>query len=109
MSTLRDNWRIALLVVLLLASTVALFVPGTPPGATPEEGAAAEDQLTNLQFGIQLSGGTRIRAPVVGMTAEGVGVSFDNESAVTEAVADELGLDPIDVRAANETRTVEVF
>ena len=109
MSTLRDNWRIALLVVLLLASSVALFVPGTPPGASPEDGAAAKGQLTNLQFGIQLSGGTRIRAPVVGMTAEGVDVAFDNESAVTESVADELGLDPIDVRASNETRTVEVF
>ena len=109
MSALRDNWRIALLVVLLLASAVTLFVPGVPPGAGPDEGAAEKGQLTNLQFGIQLSGGTRIRAPVVGLTAQDVAVGPNEESQAAEAVARRLGVDPIDVRASNETRTIEVF
>jgi len=109
MSTLRDNWRIVVLVVLLLGSAVALFVPGAPPGTTSEEGAGG-DQLTNLQYGIQLSGGARIQAPVVGMTAEGVDIAA-NETAQTE-IASELGVDTIDVEVRQtgpETATVEVF
>ena len=113
MSELRDNWRVVVLVVLLLASTVALFVPGAPPGTTAEEGVGG-DQLTNLQYGIDLSGGARIQAPAVGLTAEGVNVSVNDEAATQQAIADRLGIDPIDVevraaREANQNGTVEVF
>ena len=91
MSALRENWRIALLVVLLLGSTVALFVPGAPPGTSANESAGG-DQLTNLQYGIDLSGGARIQAPVVGMTAEGINVSVNDEADTQQAIADRLGV-----------------
>ncbi|WP_254272374.1 preprotein translocase subunit SecD [Haloarcula marina] len=113
MSTIRDNWRIGLLVVLLLASSVALFVPGTPPGASADDGAGNASKLTNLQYGIQLSGGTRIRAPIVGTTAEGVDVAANDSTQLAETVAAELGVDPIDVEVRsggpNQNGTVEVF
>ena len=114
MSALRENWRVVVLVVLLLGSTVALFVPGAPPGTTGDEGAGG-DQLTNLQYGIDLSGGARIQAPVVGLTAEGVDVGNQTaEAAAQQAIADRLGLDPIDIevraaRPANQNGTVEVL
>jgi len=54
MSTIRENWRIGLLVILLLGSAVALLVPGAPPGTTADETAGSEAQLTNLQYGIEL-------------------------------------------------------
>jgi len=113
MSTVRDNWRILLLVVLLLGSTVALFVPGAPPGTAANETAGGE-QLTNLQYGIDLSGGARIEAPVVGKTAEGVNVSVNDEADAQQAIAERLGIDPADVkvRAAQQrgqNGTVELF
>ena len=112
MSAIRDNWRVALLVVLLLVSTIALFVPGAPPDTTSDEGAGG-DQLTNLQYGIQLSGGARIQAPIVGMTAEDVAIGNESATQVEIAIASRLDVDQIDVKArrgqAGENGTVEVF
>lgn len=109
MSTLKENWRVVALVTLLLLSAVALFVPGVPPGTSDTEGAGAANQSTNLQYGIQLSGGTRIQAPIVGYTAEGVEVAPADETTLEQSVSDQLGIDSIDVRVSNRTETVEVF
>jgi preprotein translocase subunit SecD len=110
MSALRDNWRVVALVFLLGLSSVALFAPPGTFGATAEaEGA------TNLQYGIELSGGSRVRAPVAGMTAEGVDVpGQDRADEIESTVESELELDPADVRvtSGNQQRgngTVEVF
>jgi len=112
MSAIRENWRIGVLVILLLVSTVSLFVPGAPPNATPEEGAGAA-QLTNLQYGIELSGGARIQAPVVGMTAEGVNIAPGEAGQAQAAIASELDVDTIDVEVrpaeSGENATVELF
>ena len=114
MSALKENWRIVVLVVLLLGSSVALFVPGAPPGTTANESAGG-DQLTNLQYGIDLSGGARIQAPVTGMTAEGVDVAPDQEAQAQSAIANRLDVDPIDVEVrpappqSNQNGTVELF
>ncbi|MGM0372015.1 MAG: preprotein translocase subunit SecD [Halobacteriota archaeon] len=108
MSAIRENWRLVLLVVLVVLSSVALFVPGAPAGSSGEQ-VAESDATTNLQYGIELSGGTRIRAPPVGITAEEVSVSAEDETALTASLADRLEIDPIDLRVANETDTVEVF
>jgi preprotein translocase subunit SecD len=113
MSSIRDNWRIALLVVLLFGSTVALFVPGAPPGTSASEGAG-NASLTNLQYGIELSGGARIRAPVVGMTAENVAIDRNQTGQTQAAIASALGVDTIDVEVrpsdtAGQNGTVEVF
>ncbi|MDZ7850047.1 MAG: preprotein translocase subunit SecD [Halodesulfurarchaeum sp.] len=105
----RDNWRLVLLVVLIVLSGVALFVPGAPAGSADDGTVSQADATTNLQYGIQLSGGTRIRAPPVGITAEEVAVPITEETALAQSIADRLDVDSIDVRAANETNTVEVF
>jgi preprotein translocase subunit SecD len=63
MADLRSNWRIVLLVAMLAVSAVVLFAPGaTVAGGT-------NDGPTNLQYGLELDGGSRISAPVVGMSA----------------------------------------
>jgi preprotein translocase subunit SecD len=127
MSGLRDNWRIILLVVLALASTVTLLVPGatvaTGDNATAQTNGtnASEAGITNLQYGIQLDGGSRIRAPIVGITAENVDIRPVNQGDETnetreieERLVSQLGVDSVDVaaRAPNEPNadgTVEVY
>ncbi|WEL21933.1 preprotein translocase subunit SecD [Halorhabdus sp. BNX81] len=97
----RENWRIVLLVVFVLGSAVALFAPVT--------GGADDGGITNLQYGIQLDGGTSIQAPAVGITAEDVNVTFERENALAANVTESLSADPADVRVSAATKTVEVF
>ncbi|MFB6151093.1 MAG: preprotein translocase subunit SecD [Haloarculaceae archaeon] len=104
MSALRDNWRVVLLIGFVLVSGVGLFVPGAPPGTSGNSTG-----VTNLQYGIQLDGGTRLQAPAVGITAEGVNVSVDDETALAGNVSGELSIDRIDVRVSARSSTVEVF
>ncbi|WP_423750777.1 preprotein translocase subunit SecD [Salinirarus marinus] len=85
--SLRENWRILLLVVVLLASSFALFSPTV--GGDSGQGTAAEGP-TNLRYGLQLSGGTRIRAPLVGVTAEDVDFGGTQPPEVEQAVAEQL-------------------
>ena len=110
---IRENWRILVLVVLLVVSGFTLLVPS---GDASADGAANETapggDFTNLEYGLELSGGTRLRAELVGLTAEEVGVTADNVGEIEQTVADELGIDPIDVtarRVTESTGTVEVF
>ncbi len=113
---LRDNWRIVLLVVLVLLSTGVLFAPGGSSGggtgnATDGQVARGTD-MTNLQYGLELSGGTRLRAGLVGVTAESVPMAPDEADPLERTVASQLGLDPIDVTVRPQTEeqgTVEVF
>ena len=109
---LRGNWRVIFLVIVLLASTFALF----SPTVAPDDGAggAASEGPTNIQFGLELSGGTRIRAPLVGVTAAEVQWGGTQERVVAQDVAGRLqGADVTDVyvRPTNQqgtTGTVEV-
>jgi preprotein translocase subunit SecD len=109
MVAIRENWRIVLLVVVLAASTVALFSPAVGGGGGA---GTASEGMTNLQYGLELSGGTRIRAPLIGVTAEGVDIGDTDTRQVARDVAAELGAaDPGDVivrRTAESTATVEV-
>jgi len=92
----RETWRLALLLFLILGSGVALFGPGIGTG---ESNLVSDGtQTTNLAYGIELDGGTRLRAPVAGWTAEGVGAGADNASV---AVAESLGLEPIDAASVD--------
>jgi preprotein translocase subunit SecD len=100
----RENWRIYLLIVLLLVSTVAVFVP---------LGGAETDGPTNLQYGLELSGGTRVRAPLVGMTAE-VEVESDSTREIETTLSSQLNVSRTDVqvrqaRAQGGQDTVELF
>jgi preprotein translocase subunit SecD len=117
---IRENWRIVMLVVLVVLSGVALFVP-TGSGGTVAEGnatngtdgqVASSGGLTNLQYGLELSGGTRLRAQLVGLTAEEVSITANDTQSVRRSVADELGVQGINVNIRQTTRnsgTIEVF
>jgi len=116
MVSIRENWRVFLLVVVLLVSAFALFSP-TMGGDDAPTGNQA-DQATNLVYGLQLSGGTRIRAPLDGYVAAGVDVptDADERSQLEATVAENLdGTLPRDVEArpagtygTSEQGTIEV-
>ncbi|MFD1598755.1 preprotein translocase subunit SecD [Halobellus rarus] len=101
MIDIRDNWRVALLVVFLLISAFALFSPTLAADDGGEGGnVAGGSNVTNLQYGLELSGGTRVRAPLVGVTAEGVDFGGDDTRTVEQNVAAELeNASPADVIA----------
>jgi len=101
----RENWRLLALVLLLVVSGVILFAPGQSVG-----GPVADEGITNLQYGLELSGGTRIRAPLIGLTAEGVNVSVDNQATLAASVADQLaGVTRSQIQARPAQGTIEVF
>ncbi|MEF8827105.1 MAG: hypothetical protein V5A27_12325, partial [Halapricum sp.] len=62
---------------------------------------------TNLQYGLDLSGGTRIRAPLVGLHVSDLDIDRNESTDLSRQLAGELGVDPIDVRIRQST--VEVF
>lgn len=92
---IREHWRIAILVVLVLVSAGALFAPGFGP----DTGGQADTGPTNLRFGLELSGGTQVRAPLAGLTAEGLTVDVGQEATIESAIAEELDISSRDVNA----------
>ena len=64
---------------------------------------------TNLQYGLELSGGARIRGQLVGMTAEDAGITQDNQPGMESELASILDVDPIDVRVRLTEDTVELY
>ncbi|WP_435359535.1 preprotein translocase subunit SecD [Haloarchaeobius sp. DFWS5] len=96
---LRENWRVIVLTLLLVGSGTVLLAPGIIEGSTGP---------TNLQYGLELDGGTRIRAPVVGMTAADVNVG-QTPDGLRDAVADNLSVPTRDVYVRPQGGTVEVF
>jgi preprotein translocase subunit SecD len=109
MSWVRENWRVTFLVVLLLGSTVALFAPGIGASSSAGPGEATASKPTNLNYGLELSGGVRLRATVTGVTAEGVNVSTENEDTIESDVVAALNVDADNVRARPGIDTVEVY
>jgi preprotein translocase subunit SecD len=111
MSWLRENWRVGALAVLLVLSSVALFAPGIGASGSGGSGQQAEAASgpTNLNYGLELSGGVRLRATVTGVTADGVDVTRNNEAAIAEEVSAALDVDRRDVRARPDGDTVEVY
>lgn len=107
----RKHWRVWMLVLFILASSFALFAPiGDDPGIDDEDRHQPTASLyTNLEFGLELSGGTQVRAPLAGMTASGLTFDFDDESEIESIIQSELDLRAGDVRADAEGGTVEVF
>ncbi|MFW6436642.1 MAG: preprotein translocase subunit SecD [Halococcoides sp.] len=108
----REEWRILLLVGALVFGTLVLFGPLAPTqGATAGDGeataansteptAANSTDPTNLRYGLDLDGGTRIRAPLIGYTVDDLNLTDRNETqALREAIAEETDIDPIDVNA----------
>jgi len=112
---LKSNWRVALLAVFILLAGFALFSPALDSG---EETLGNESEqastLTNLRFGLDLAGGTRIRAPLIGLTADNVDFAGETAQQVETDVAGQLpDTDTTDVIARQattetESNTVEV-
>ncbi|MFW6317360.1 MAG: preprotein translocase subunit SecD [Halorubrum sp.] len=107
---IKKNWRILLLIVVVIGSTVALFGPGFGPDPAPGENTSeAKQGITNLQYGLDLAGGTRVRAPLSGYTATDVAFDGDPPETVSEAVAGELdNASTRDVSVVREENAVEV-
>ena len=125
---LRENWRVVLLVIFVVLSSVALFAPrggsDTAAQTSPvQNGSNASNGTnttvtttvdtgggpTNLKFGLELSGGTRIRAPLVGLTAEGVSIPAENATSVEQRLASRLNVSTLDIQIRPQGNTVEVF
>jgi len=108
--SIKNNWRILLLVVVVIAASVALFAPQfAPETASDEDVSEAQQGVTNLQYGLDLAGGTRVRAPLVGYTATEVEFGGDPAPEVAEAVAAELNdTSATEVGAVPEENAVEV-
>ena len=103
---LRNNWRIVILVVFVLASTAALFAPAASPAAGANNTSSvdgASTDPTNLKYGLQLAGGTRIRAPLVGTTAENLDIGQDERTSVRQTVSEEMEVDSGDVNVRLNT------
>lgn len=108
----RNNWRIFLLVALVLVATYFIFVPGATIGGDGAGFSDGEgvDSFTNLRFGIDLAGGSRVVAPVHGVTAEDIEFeSIDHAEEIEANVTDSLNLSEINIRADFSGGTVEVF
>jgi len=105
MGVVRENWRIFLLIVVLLGSLFALFSPTMAQDGADAPGLASSG-ATNLQYGLQLSGGTRIRAPLVGVTATSVEFGETQPPQVEQDVAGQLdGVTVADVIVRQQTQT----
>jgi len=110
---IRNNWRVILLVIVVLGSSVALFAPQFAPTAGPTGTADSATQgVTNLQYGLDLAGGTRVRAPLLGYTATDVSFDGTRPTQVASDVATELeGVSTRDVNAVatdGDTGSVDV-
>ncbi|AGB33268.1 preprotein translocase subunit SecD [Natrinema pellirubrum DSM 15624] len=118
---IKGNWRVLLLGAFLVFAVVALFIPG---GIVADDGLASDSVdsgPTNLEFGLGLEGGSRIRVPVAGMTAEDIDTgavsddgTVDQEriDGIESTLQSELDLDQADVSVAVQddgTVTAEVF
>jgi len=107
MIDVRDNWRILLLLVLCLVAAFFLFGP-IGGGAADTSGNNTASDPTNLQYGLELAGGTRVRGQLEGLTTEDAGLGQDTRQ-IERTVAEELDIDSINVRARADTDTVELY
>jgi preprotein translocase subunit SecD len=94
----KANWRILLLSSMLLVSALAV-APGP-----------AADSPTSLQYGLQLSGGTQVRAPLEGKMATGLDYTGVNDTNGLESeVAAALDVSLSDVEARRGAGAFEVY
>ncbi|WP_435161622.1 preprotein translocase subunit SecD [Halorubrum sp. SY-15] len=87
---IKKNWRVLLLVAVVLGSSVALFAPQFAPETAAGTAGDATQGATNLQYGLDLAGGTRVRAPLLGYTATDVAFDGTRPTQVASDVAAEL-------------------
>lgn len=105
--SVRKYWRIYLLVIVSIISIAVLFspvVPGLDAGSNNANTTVQDreptfaEKYTGLQFSIELGGGTRIRAPIDGVTAEGVDIGDRDRGEVERQIAEDFNnTSPTDV------------
>lgn len=96
-NSVRSYWRIYLLVFVTVASMVVIFSPVVPGLSVGQVDPGTEDptfveEYTGIQFNIELGGGTRVRAPLIGYTAEDVVLETDNIGELETDISENLGL-----------------
>jgi preprotein translocase subunit SecD len=114
MIDVRDNLRIIVLVVLCVLAALALFGPlgSDASGQGLGNQTQAADDPTNLQYGLDLAGGTRIRGQLVGQTAT---VEYDTDrgseirSTIVSELAGEYNLEPGEVQLRPEANAIELY
>ena len=104
---IRSNWRIITLSILLVLSVIVLSPIGSASTSNP-------DSLDlNLSYGLDLSGGTRLRAPIVGWTAEEVSFIGYQESNIEETILSQfpsLSRSDVDAKIGSDgIGTFEIF
>ena len=111
MVDLRDNLRILMLVALCVLAALALFGPlGAGDGGSGIGGSNQSfNDPTNLQYGLDLAGGTQVRGQLVGQTAENVEFDPTRAGEIVREVSDELGVEEIDVRVHSDSQDIELF
>lgn len=98
---IRHNWQFVALILLLLASTVFLF--GLAGGS--QDAGQDSNSLTEIQYGIELSGGTEIRAPLNGYTAEDTSVTQGQITDAESQLADELDVPSTEINIVDTVST----
>lgn len=97
--SVRQYWRIYLLVIVSIISVAVLFSPAVPGLDSGSENSTADVQdrepsfaetYTDLQFSIELGGGTRIRAPIDGVTAENIEIGDRDRAELERQIAEDF-------------------
>lgn len=113
LQTLKQQWRIALVIILVVGSLIAVFGVGGIV-QSQEQLNGESDSMTTLRFGLQLDGGTRIQAPLHGVTAEGVDLDTDTDTAelerqISENISNANATDvSVKLRTTNQSATAAV-
>lgn len=93
-NNIKRYWRIYILLIFIVASLTVVFSPVVPFadfGSSQEvDDPSIDQQVTSLQYGIELAGGTRIRAPLMGQTAEDVDIGPQDPTDVERLISQEL-------------------
>lgn len=114
MIDIRDNLRIIALVLLVVLAALALFGPLGSDASGQAVGNQTQEfgDPTNLQYGLDLAGGTRIRGELVGQTAT---VQYDTDrgseirSTIVSELEGEYGVEPGAVQLRPNANAIELY
>lgn len=93
--SIKTYWRVYLLVIVTVASLAVVFSPAIPvmdigDSQDVNENASWDEKYTSLKYSIELAGGTRIRAPLVGATAENVDIGTRDINKLENSIAEDF-------------------
>ncbi len=94
--SIKQYWRIYLLIIVTILSLTIIFSPAIPgvnigeATETTNDDPAWDQKYTSLKYSIELAGGTRIRAPLIGATAENVDIGVQDINELEESIAEDF-------------------